>query len=403
MKNHDGRPFGTLQSLKVINASAVVAGPFMCELFAEQGADVIALENPRVPDMYRIWPQAFSMDRRNQRSMTLDIPSAQGRDVLFRLIADADMLVESSKGGTWEKWGLTDEVLWEHNPRLVIVHVSGFGLTGDPAYVPRASFDSIGQAFSGYLAINGYPDPMEPYVTKPYTGDFITGLFGAWSALAAVIRARETGEGESIDLAQFESLVRLQASYLTDGLNKGAQAPRMGNLDTVGACKGTQRCSDGWIFVAVGGATAVRNMVTLFGLADDPDFEGTIQSITRDKPERARKFVEKIDAYCLARTVDEVEAALAPLGVACSPIMTYARMEQNSHYQARGVLTQWEDVATGEPIKGAAPVPRFARNPSQIVRGGAPFDHDTVDVLREHGFTDEEVTALRASGAVGSN
>jgi len=138
MKTTDGQPFGTLQSLKVINAAAVVAGPFMCELFAEQGADVIQLENPGIPDMYRIWPQAFSMDRRNQRAMTLDIPSAQGREVLFRLIADADLLVESSKGGTWRKWGLTDEVLWEHNPRLVIVHVSGFGLSGDPSYIPRA-------------------------------------------------------------------------------------------------------------------------------------------------------------------------------------------------------------------------------------------------------------------------
>jgi len=243
---------------------------------------------------------------------------------------------------------------------------------------------------------------MEPYVTKPYTGDFITGLFGAWSALAAVIRARETGEGESIDLAQFESLVRLQASYLTDGLNKNRQAERMGNLDTVGACKGTQRCSDGWIFVAVGGASAVRKMVELFGLGDDPDFEGVIQSITRAFPDRARKFVAKIDAFCLEHTVAEVEAALAPLGVACSPIMTYAQMAENPHYLARGVLTEWDDVETGEPIKGAAPVPRFVRNPSQIVRGGAPFDHDTVDVLREHGFSDEEVAALRECGAVGS-
>lgn len=401
MKDADGQPFGNLQDLKVVNASSVVAGPFMCGLFAEQGADVIQVENTRIPDMYRLWPQSWSTERRNQRSMSLDIPSEQGRRVLFRLIADADMLVESSKGGTWASWGLTDEVLWEINPRLVIVHISGFGLTGDPAYLRRASFDSIGQAFSGYLAINGFPDPLPPYVTKPYTGDFVTGLFGAWSALAAVLRSRQTGRGESIDLAQFESLVRLQASYLTDGLNKGLQAPRMGNLDSYGACNGTERCSDGWVFVAVGGATAIRNMIDLFGLGDDPDFDGVIQSISRDKPERARKFVERLEAFCAERTVAEVDAELGALGVAVSPVMTYQMMREHPHYQQRGVFETWEDVATGDEVTGAAPVPRFRNNPSKTVRGGAPRDFDTDTVLAEHGFTADEITALRADGVVG--
>jgi len=238
--------FGNLANLKVINASSVVAGPFLCELFAEQGADVVQLESTLVSDMYRLWPQSWSMERRNQRSMTLNIPSPEGKGVLFRLLADADILVESSRGGTWNSWGLTDEALWQVKPDLVIVHVSGFGQTGDPAYLRRASYDSIGQAFSGFMAINGFPDPLPPYVTKPYTGDFVAGLFGAWASLAAVINARETGKGESIDVAQFESIVRLQASYLTNGINMGQQAPRMGNLDTVGACKGTQQCNDGW-------------------------------------------------------------------------------------------------------------------------------------------------------------
>lgn len=401
MRDVNGEKFGNLQDLKVVNAASVVAGPFLCGLFAEQGADVVQLENPRVPDMYRVWPQSWSMERRNQRSMCLDIPSPEGRRVLFRLLRDADILVESSRGGTWQKWGLADEVLWEVNPALVVVHISGFGQTGDPAYLRRASFDSIGQAFSGYLAINGFPDPLPPYVTKPYTGDFVAGLFGAWAALAAHLRAKETGKGESIDVAQFEALVRLQASYLTDGLNKGLQAPRMGNLDTVGACNGTERCSDGWIFIAVGGATAVKNMVEFFGLAGDPDFEGTIQTITRDKPERARKFNERIQAFCAEHTVAEVEAALAPLGVALSPIMTYADMQENSHYLQRGVFETWPDVQTGEPLKGATPVPRFARNPSRTVRGGAPIGYDTTAVLREHGYTDDEIAALRAGGVVG--
>lgn len=390
--------FGNLAHLKVINASSVVAGPFLCELFAEQGADVIQLESTLVSDMYRLWPQSWSMERRNQRSMTLNIPSPEGKKVLFRLLADADILVESSRGGTWDGWGLTDEALWQVKPDLVIVHVSGFGQTGDPSYLRRASYDSIGQAFSGFMAINGFPDPLPPYVTKPYTGDFIAGLFGAWASLAAVINARETGKGESIDVAQFESIVRLQASYLTNGINKGEQAPRMGNLDTVGACKGTQQCKDGWIFIAVGGAKPIRNMIEFFGLGDDPDFEGTIQSITRSFPERARKFNEKVETYCAEHTVAEVEETLGAMGVALSPIMDYQMMLENSHYQQRGVFESWVDIQTGEPMLGATPVPRFKNNPSRTVRGGAPYDHDTMDVLLEHGYTDDEIDALYSAG-----
>ncbi len=395
--------FGNLQNLKVINAASVVAGPFICELFAEQGADVIQVESPVVSDMFRLWPQAWSMDRRNQKAMTLNIPSPEGREVLFRLIKDADILVESSRGGTWEKWGLTDDVLWEVNPKLVIVHVSGFGLTGDPSYLRRASYDSIGISFSGYAALNGFPDPLPPYIPKPYMGDFMAGLFGAWAALAGVIRARETGRGDSVDVAQFEALVRVQASYLTDGLNKGVQSPRMGNLDAVGACNGTEQCKDGWIFIAVGGAKPIRNLIEFFGLTGDPDFDGVIQSITRDKPERARKFNEKLQAYCAANTMEEVEDKMIELGVACSPIMTYERMQTNSHYLERGVFEEWEDVATGETIKGAAPVPRFKNNPSRIVRGGAPYDFDTREVMAQHGYSENEIADLYEAGVLREN
>ena len=252
MKSSDRPKFGNLQNLKVLNAGAVIAAPFVCELFAEQGADVIELESTVAPDMYRMYGDAWSVDRRNQRMITLNIPSPEGKEILLQMVKWADVLVESSKGGTWEKWGLTDEVLWEANPALVILHISGFGNWGDPDYVRKASFDPIGQAFSGYSNLNGFPD-SPPSVTKPFTGDFMTGLMGAWATLAAVIRARETGEGESIDCCQFEALVRLQGATLSDGINHGIQPMRIGNEDLVGACAGAQKCKDGYCQVAVGG------------------------------------------------------------------------------------------------------------------------------------------------------
>lgn len=400
MKRSDMPKFGNLQNLKVLNAASVVAGPFLCQLFAEQGADVIELESTRVPDMYRMYQEAWSVERRNQRMTSLNIPTPEGKEILLTMCKWADILVESSKGGTWEKWGVTDEVLWEANPALVIVHISGFGQFGDPSYINRGSFDSIGQAFSGYMSINGMPDPNPPYVAKPFMGDYMTGLMGAWAALAAYIRAKETGIGDSIDCAQFEALARVQGSYLSNGLNRGEQPPRMGNLDTVGACKGTQQCKDGWIFIAVGGSGPIRKMIEFFGLAGDPDFDGIIQSITRDKPERARKFNEKLEGYCADHTVEEVFEVMSSMSVPCSPIMTYQTMQENSHYKARKVFEEWHDEITDKPVKGVTMIPRFKKHPGQLVRGGAKYGADTEDIMEEFGYTREQLEAFYEKGII---
>lgn len=408
MKSSDLPTFGNLHGLKVLNAASVIAGPFVCELFAEQGADVIELESTRAPDMYRMYGDAWSVDRRNQRMMSLNIPTPEGKEVLLRMCKWADILVESSKGGTWEKWGLSDEVLWGANPALVILHISGFGNWGDPSYVSRASFDPIGQAFSGYSNLNGFPD-TPPSVTKPFTGDFMTGLMGAWSTLAAVMNARETGEGESIDCNQFESLVRLQGATLSDGINHGIQPPRLGNEDLVGACAGSQKCKDGYCQVSVGGAGPVKRLVEFFGFADDPDFQplGTYPSITRKPgcksldeplPDRAVKFRKALDAWCEGHTVAEVDDTFSKMGVAVSPHMTYQMMLENPHYQARHVFVDCYDEITGKTVKQVNMMPRFKQHPGQIVRGGAKYDTDTKDVMEDFGYSDEEIAALYEKG-----
>lgn len=410
MKSSDRPKFGNLQNLKVLNAGAVIAAPFVCELFAEQGADVIELESTIAPDMYRMYGDAWSVDRRNQRMMTLNIPSPEGKEILLQMVKWADVLVESSKGGTWAKWGLTDEVLWQSNPQLVILHITGFGSWGDPNYVSRASFDPIGQSFSGYATINGFPDKA-PYAPKPFTGDFMTGLMGAWAVLAAVIRARETGEGESIDCAQFEALVRLQGATLSDGINHGIQPPRLGNEDLVGACKGSQKCKDGYCWIAVGGTGPVKKLVNFFGLADDPDFQpvGTYPSITRKPgcksldeplPARAEKFNKAIEAWCAEHTVEEVDRTMGEMGVACSPLMTYDMMLNNPHYQAREVFVDCYDEITEKTVKQVNMIPRFKKHPGQIIRGGARYDADTRDVMHEFGYSDAEIDLLYEKGVL---
>lgn len=165
--------FGCLQGIKVVHATASMAGPFAAQLLADYGADVIWLENALAPDLSRTaFNYGMEAERRNQRNLALNIPSPEGKEIFLSLVKDADIFLESSKTGQWEKWGLSDDVLWGVNPKLVICHVSGFGQTGLKEYTSRPSYDMIAQAFSGFEAANMNPE-TPPYAVGPYAGDYL--------------------------------------------------------------------------------------------------------------------------------------------------------------------------------------------------------------------------------------
>ncbi|WP_425804085.1 CoA transferase [Desulfitobacterium sp. Sab5] len=392
MKSTEMPKFGNLQGIKVLSIGSAIAGPFVGTLFAEQGADVIYAESTIFPDMFRMFGDVFTVEHRNQRSITLDVPSPGGRRILARLLEKCDLLVENSKGGTWAKWGLTDDVLWEINPKLVIAHISGFGQTGDPAYISRGSFDPIGQAFSGFMAINGEPDPAPPYAAKPFTCDYITALTTAWACMAALYRTRETGVGESIDVAQYETLARLQGNFLTEGINNGQQPPRMGNKDLKSALENVQKCKDGnWVMLALGGTAVLRRVEELWGLADDPDFAEPHGVVFKSDGPRAEKFVKAAVEFCQSHTAEEVDRILNAHQIPCSVIMTYEMMLDNPQYKARETITEWHDPITDRRVKGVGPIPKFKNNPSRIFRGGATYGMDNEDVLSEFGFSEEEI------------
>ena len=144
MKHSEMPVFGNMQGVRVVGTGTSIAGPVACSLFAEQGADVIQIESTKAKDMVRSIGDIWSAEHRNNRTIALNIRSQEGEEVLRRLLKETDILIEGSKGGTWDRWGLSDEVLWEIKPDLVIVHISGYGQTGDPEYVNRGSYDPIG-------------------------------------------------------------------------------------------------------------------------------------------------------------------------------------------------------------------------------------------------------------------
>ncbi|HWQ76667.1 MAG TPA: CoA transferase [Syntrophomonas sp.] len=397
MKKNDMPKFGILEGIKVLNFGSVVAAPFACALFSENGADVIHVENTSAPDMFRNFGKGYSMEHRNQRNLTLDMARPEGQDIFVKMIRDCDILIESSKPGTWTKFGFDDENLWKVKPDLVIVHVSGYGQEGDPEYVKKPAFDMVGQAFSGYLSLNGMPEPAPPLLVKPYTSDYFTGFTAAWSSLAALLRARQTGQGESIDVAMFESAARVQAGHSLEGFTDGVQPVRNGNADAKAATDVVYRTKDSqWVIITV--VIPSKAYIDLIGLGEDPDFNPA-GFVARGEA-RAPKYEQAVRDFAASHTLDEVLRLLGSIKVGCSPVMTYEMMKNNSHYQARDTISKWYDPVTNAEVQGIGTVPKFKHKPGQIFRGSPTYGMDNEDILEELGYSATEIQDLYAKKVI---
>jgi len=387
--------FGTLSGVRVVSTGIAIAGPFAATLMAEQGADVIWVENALAPTAGRSqMSYSNNQDRRNERFLALNIPAPEGREVFLRLLKETDILIENFRGGQLESWNLTDEVLWQANPALVIVHVSGFGQTGLPEYVERASWDGVGQAFSGFMFINGYPEPEPPMRVPANNCDYISALNACWAAIAALRNAEKTGKGESIDVAQFEVMMRVQSDLPMKFLETGKQAQRNGNHDSFISGYYPFKCSDGkYIFVAPVGITAMKGLMPKLGFQWPSEEFPPISIVVQGSP-GAKKFFAALSEFCESRTSEELEKELLELGVPCSPVLSYEDAFKHPHYQAREVVMEWDDLDRGKRVKGLSPVPRFKNNPSQIWRGFSTFGVDNEDILGELGYEQDGVTGL---------
>lgn len=402
-KKSDIPQFGVLSDVTVVSATVSTAGPFAGELMAEMGADVIWIESALAPDVNRL-PNAFSVglaaecERRNQRTISLNIPTPEGKEVLFRLLKKADIFIESSKGGQYDRWGLNDETLWEVNPALVIVHLSGFGQFGDPQMVSRGCYDPIAQAFSGYMALQGWPD-RDPNPAHYITSDYFAGWAACTAALGALHKVRQTGQGESVDIAQYEVALRCQANKLPEYLNHHVQTKREGSRNQIYAGWGSFKCKDGkYVYILILGTAIIKKAVNLLGLEYGSEaFPEGIGGVLHNTP-GAELLDAKLEELCAAHTAQEVSDLLWPNGVPCTLVMQYADMRDNPHYKARGSIVEWPAVEgsayEGQNVRGPAFPLRFKRNPSQIWRGGPTIGMDNEDILAETGFTPEEIASL---------
>lgn len=399
-KKTDIPNFGPLNGVRVVHCSQSLAGPFAASLMADLGADVIWVESAVGQDVSRIAPgMAAQLDRRNMRTIKLNVNTPAGKEVLLRLVREADIFLEASKPGQYKKWGLTDEVLWGENPQLVITHISGFGQWGDPDYVRRASYDPIAQAFSGVMYMNGLPGrrsaPAEVSIS-----DYYTGYMAAFASLAAYISAARTGKGESIDVSQYESTLRCEAGWPLDIWNDSGRpfVKGKGNNGNVGF--NSYMCSDGReVYMVIIGPALLKRLMALLDLPyNEGVFAGCINNVKEGTP--AGEVLEKaIVDFCASRTSAEAEKAFAEAGLPCSRILSHMEMLDHPHYVARESLTRWQRVDGGE-LTGQNVTPKLKRNPGRIWRGCPLPGMDNEDILGELGYTRADIEAMYAEGVI---
>lgn len=400
MKHNDIPAFGLLSGLRVVMIGLSVAAPFAGELYAEHGADVIWIENPKVVDSARTSRKggAWQQDRRNMRSLAMNYRTAEGREAFLRLLEKTDVLIEASVGGSFEKAGYSDRILWERNPGLIIAHISGYGQTGLPEYVHRASFDPIAQAFGCAMRMNGV-DGIPSIPAMPFPGDYTAAFYAFGMSLAALYKRQQTGKGESIDIAQFELMMRIQSNYPTDYLRYGLDYIKEGPHSRICAGYGTYKCMDGEeIYTLFLGSGAVERGLGILGLEyGSEDFPAGSSLVPINTP-AGDKLEAALEAYVSTHTAEEVESAFCAARVPCSRLMDYEQAKNNPQYIAREVFTTWSAADGKTRIPGVNVMPKLKNNPGKVWRGAPNIGMDNEDILSELGYGPGEIQAMYQAG-----
>ena len=378
-----------LRGIRVLELATRIFGPATADYLGEFGAEVIKVELPGTGDLMRYvapegfyWQDvspAFLPQNRNKLHVGVDVRLPEGRDLFLRIAEKSDVVVENLRAGTMDRWGIGYRQLRENNPGLVYAANSGFGQWG-PFAKGRASYDATAQAVSGMSAITGFPG-HPPVRVGLWIGDFTGSLFSAIAILAALSARRRTGEGQLIDLAQAEALIRaLDWTWLYTDMT-GRDRERAGNRDVTFPPSGIYRCADGFV------AVSARD-----------DAERSALAKTLGTPEATP---EDVASFAAPRTRDEIVCISEEAGFSAAPVQGGRDQYRNPHLRARGTVWELDDPLYGR-IDEFGPVPKLSESPGRIKWTAKPvgYHNDAVfgDLL---GLSVEEREDLERKKVIG--
>ena len=395
-------PSLSLDGVRILDLSRVLAGPFCGMLLADLGADVVKVEDTSTGDESRTWPPhkdgesaAFLVINRNKRDMTLDLKSPEGVEILKRMVARADVLIENFRTGTMESFGLGYDTLAAINPRLIYCSVSAFGRSGPRKDAP--GYEALMQAFSGIMSITGEPDGAPLRCGVSFL-DLTTGIFCAFGIVNALLDRARTGLGQRVDGSLLETAVTLLNYHAEGYLLTGTQPKPLGSSHPSLSPYRTFKCRDGqWIFIAGANDRFWQRLAPALGLpelAHDPRFAVNIERV------KNRLELEAALESAIARHDREpLLKALEEAGVPATPVNTVQQVMEDAQTAARSMIERVVHPRLGEiPVVGT-PV-KFSRMRPSVRRPAPQQGEHTDEILAEHDYTAADIAALRAKKVV---
>jgi len=396
-----------LEGIRVLELGQLMAGPFAGTLLAYFGAEVIKVEPPGRGDAVRGWRTLDETGTavwwytlgRNKKCVTVDLKSAEGRQLVRRLVDKVDVLIENFRPGTLERWDLGPDELESTNPGLVISRISGYGQDGPKASLP--GYASVCEGVGGLRYVNGFPGqpPVRPNLSL---GDSLAALHAAFGIVMALFhrdRGSEPGnKGQIVDTAIYEAVFNMMEAVVPEYDRCGEVRGPSGSTITGIVPTNTYPCKDDrWVIIGGNGDSIYRRLMKVAGrsdLADDPRLARNAGRV-----EHQEEIDGAIAKWTADLTVEQVLAALEEARVPAGPIYNVADMLEDPHFQARGLFEEVE--AGGKPLKIPAILPKLSETPGATEWAGPPLGSHNSEILGGLlGLSDRELDELREKGVV---
>ncbi|HZK48899.1 MAG TPA: CaiB/BaiF CoA-transferase family protein [Thermoleophilia bacterium] len=393
---------GALEGLKVLDLSRVVAGPMCAMMLADLGADVIKVERPIAGDDTRTWGPPYVGTEsayylcvnRNKRSITVDIKSEAGRDLVRRLARGSDVLVENYKTGNLDRLGLGYESLREENPGLIYCSITGYGHTGPDAYQP--GYDFVIQGRGGIMSITGEADGPPMKVGLAIV-DVTAAMNATIAVLAAVEARRRTGLGQMIDIALLDSHVAWLINHASNYLVAGEVSKRRGNSAPNITPYGSYKASDGWFNIAVGNDSQFRRLCELIGapeLSTDPRFATNPGRVENDA-----QLVAILGEHFAQRSTAEWLDLFYKGNIPAGPVKSIPEVMEDPQVLAREMIVELPHPTAGSVRLVGSPL-KMSETPVTYRSPPPLLGEHTDQILVEFGYSEEQIAALRAEGVV---
>ncbi|KCZ88849.1 CaiB/BaiF CoA transferase family protein [Hyphomonas johnsonii] len=391
---------GALAGLKVIELGQLIAGPFCGQLLGDMGADVVKVEAPGGGDPMRNWGSGehkvwWDVIARNKRSVTADLRRAEGQDLVRKLVAEADIVIENFRPGKLESWGLGPEQLLEGNPRLIIVRMSGYGQTGP--YASRPGFGGVAEAMGGWRAIVGEPD-RPPSRMGVSIGDTLGATFGCMGVLAALHARTRTGRGQIIDVALYECVLQVMESQIAEYDVSGLVRQRSGSILPGIAPSNVYPCRDGEYMIAANADGIFARLCDTMGqpeLARDPRFA---DHVSRGRHQSDLDGI--VSAWTGQFLIAELEEKMIDNAIPAGRVYSPADIVSDPHIAARQAVVSVPHAVHGS-IKMQNCVPVLSDTPSRIRRSAPtrPGQHNA-EIYTELGIDASDLRTLEAGGVI---